>query len=78
MPGYTPRLREHYEKQVVPALMKHFGYSNVMQVPKIEKIVLNMGVGEAGRTGGDPKLLENAVRDMTAITGQKPLICKAM
>ena len=77
MSGYTPRLREHYEKQVVPALMKHFGYANVNQVPKIEKIVLNMGVGEAGRTGGDPKLLENAVRDMTAITGQKPAICRA-
>lgn len=77
MSGYKPRLREHYEKQVVPALMKQFGYANVMQVPKIEKIVLNMGVGEAGRTGGDPKLLENAVRDMAAITGQKPSICRA-
>lgn len=77
MSGYTARLRAHYEKQVVPALMKQFGYANVMQVPKIEKIVINMGVGEAGRTGGDPKLLDNAVRDLTAITGQKPAICKA-
>lgn len=77
MSGYTARLRAHYEKQVIPALMKQFGYANVMQVPKIEKIVINMGVGEAGRTGGDPKLLDNAVRDLTAITGQKPAICKA-
>jgi len=77
MSGYTARLRKHYDTQVVPALMKQFGYANVMQVPKIEKIVINMGVGEAGRTGGDPKLLDNAVRDLTAITGQKPAICKA-
>ena len=77
MSTYKPRLRARYEAEVVPALMKQFGYDNVMSVPRLEKIVLNMGVGEAGRTGGDPKLLENAIKDMTAITGQKPAICVA-
>ena len=77
MAGYKARLQEQYEKEIISALMKQFGYENVMQVPRLEKIVLNMGVGEAGRTGGDPKLLENAIKDMTAITGQKPAICVA-
>lgn len=67
------RMRERYDSEVAPALLKQFGYKNVMQAPKIEKVVLNMGVGRAGQTGGEPKLLENAVRDMQAITGQKPV-----
>lgn len=77
MAGYKARLQEQYEKEIISALMKQFNYENVMQVPRLEKIVLNMGVGEAGRTGGDPKLLENAIKDLTAITGQKPAICVA-
>ncbi len=68
------RLKEQYQKEIVPALMKQFGYKSVMQVPRIEKIVLNMGVGEAV---GDKKLLENAAGDMEKITGQKPVVTKA-
>jgi large subunit ribosomal protein L5 len=71
------RLKDYYLKTVVPAMMKEFSYSNIMQVPKIEKIVVNMGVGLAGQTGGDPKLLDNAIRDLTAITGQKPAVTRA-
>jgi len=67
-------MKEIYRKDVMPALMKQFGYKSVMQVPRIEKIVLNMGVGEAI---GDKKLLENAAGDMQKITGQKPVITKA-
>lgn len=74
---YSPRLKSRYQDEIVPALMKQFGYSNVMQVPRLEKIVINMGVGKAGQTGGEPKLLDNAVKDLTAITGQKPAICRA-
>lgn len=70
----TPRLKERYEKEVVPALIKQFGFTNVMQAPRLEKVVINMGVGQAGQTGGDPKLLDNAIRDLTAITGQKPAV----
>ena len=72
-----PRLREMYEREVVPALLKEFGYKNVMQAPRLEKVVINMGVGQAGQTGGDPKLLDNAMRDLTAITGQKPAVTRA-
>jgi large subunit ribosomal protein L5 len=68
------RLKEIYRKEVVPALTKQFGYKSVMQVPRIEKIVLNMGVGEAI---GDKKLLENAAADMQKLSGQKPVITKA-
>jgi large subunit ribosomal protein L5 len=68
------RLKEQYKKDVMPALIKQFGYTSVMQVPRIQKIVLNMGVGEAT---GDKKLLENAVGDMQKIAGQKPVITKA-
>jgi len=71
------RLKAHYQDAVIPALMKQFNYSNIMQAPKIEKIVINMGVGQAGQTGGDPKLLDNAIRDLTAITGQKPVVTRA-
>lgn len=75
--NYTPRLKEVYSETVIPALMKRFAYGNIMQAPKIEKVVINMGVGQAGQTGGEPKLLENAVRDLTAIAGQKPVVTRA-
>ena len=68
------RLKDYYRNEVVPALVKQFGYASVMQVPRIEKIVLNMGVGEAI---GDKKLLDNAAADMQKISGQKPVITKA-
>ena len=73
----TPRLKQQYQETVIPALQKQFNYKNRMQVPRIEKVVINMGVGLAGQTGGDSKLLDNAVRDLTAIAGQKPLITRA-
>ena len=68
------RLQEHYRKSVVPALQAKFGYKNVMQVPRITKITLNMGVGEAM---ADKKVIDNAVNDMTQISGQKPLVTRA-
>jgi len=68
------RLKEIYKKEVVPALIAQFGYKSPMEVPRFEKVVLNMGVGEAI---GDKKLLENAVGDMTKIAGQKPVVTKA-
>jgi len=71
---YVARQREKYHKEVVPALMKEFGYTNPMQVPRISKIVLNIGMGEAI---ANAKALDNAVNDVTAIVGQKPLITRA-
>ncbi len=68
------RLQETYKNEMVPALMKKFGYKNIMQVPKLEKIVVNMGVGEAKENA---KLLDAAVADMETITGQKAVITKA-
>ena len=68
------KLREQYEKEIVPALMKKFEYKSVMQVPKLEKIVINIGLGD---TKDNPKALDNAVSDLTQITGQKPIITKA-
>jgi large subunit ribosomal protein L5 len=68
------RLQQVYKEKVVPELLKEFAYKNVMQVPRIKKITLNMGVGEAV---ADKKQIENAVRDMTAIAGQKPVVTKA-
>ena len=68
------RLKEVYKKEIVPALTKQFGYKSAMQVPRVSKIVLNMGVGEAV---GDKKLLKNAVGDMQKIAGQKPVVTKA-
>ena len=68
------RLQQVYKESVVPELIKEFSYKNVMQVPRIKKITLNMGVGEAV---ADKKQIENAVRDMTAIAGQKPVVTKA-
>ncbi len=70
----TPRLRTHYEQVVRAQLQQQFGYRNPMQVPKLEKIVINMGVGKGEQ---EPKLLENAVRDLALITGQKPVITTA-
>jgi len=67
-------MKEKYGKEVVPALQKEFGYSNPMQVPRIEKITLNMGVGEAV---GDKKLIENAVADLEKLSGQKPIVTNA-
>lgn len=69
-----PRLRDYYRDTVVDQLMKEFEYGSVMQVPRLDKITLNMGVGEAI---GDKKVLENAVADMTRISGQQPVVCKA-
>ena len=68
------RLNEHYKKQVVPKLMKQFSFKSSMEVPRITKITLNMGVGEAT---ADRKIMDNAVRDLTAISGQKPIVTKA-
>lgn len=68
------KLREQYEKEVIPALMKKFEYKSIMQVPKLEKIVINIGLGD---TRDNPKGLENAVADLSLITGQKPMITKA-
>lgn len=68
------RLQEKYLNETTKQLVEQFGYKNVMEIPKIEKVVLNMGVGEAV---GNPKVLDAAVNDMTLITGQKPVITKA-
>jgi large subunit ribosomal protein L5 len=68
------RLQEQYKKAVVPALMKRFGYASVMQVPRIVKITLNMGVGEAV---ADKKVIDHAVADMEQISGQRPVVTKA-
>ncbi len=67
-------MKEFYHKEVVPALMKRFNYKNVMQVPKLEKIVINMGLGEAIQ---NIKILDSAVEEIAAITGQRPVITKA-
>ena len=67
-------LREQYEKQVVPALMEKFGYKSIMQVPKLNKIVINIGLGD---TRDNPKSLENAMNDLKQITGQQPIVTKA-
>jgi len=73
-PTQPPRLKVHYQQTVVPALMKQFGYKTVMQVPRVTKITLNMGVGEAV---ADKKVLEHAAGDMQKIAGQKPVITKS-
>jgi large subunit ribosomal protein L5 len=70
----TPRLKTRYREEILPALREQFDYANVMQVPGLTKIVVNMGVGEAAR---DSKLIEGAVTDLTLITGQKPQVTKA-
>ena len=68
------RLQEKYLKEVVPAMTEKFGYKNIMELPKVEKIIINMGVGEAV---GNPKALDSAVNDLTIIAGQKPLLTRA-
>ena len=68
------RLKARYREEIVPGLQSEFGYSNIMRVPTVTKVVVNMGVGEAAR---DSKLIEGAIRDLTEITGQKPQITKA-
>lgn len=68
------RLKEKYLKEVVPALMKRFEYRNIHQVPRLEKIVINMGVGDATQ---DSKALDGAIQDLTVITGQRPVVCRA-
>ncbi|HEV7935565.1 MAG TPA: 50S ribosomal protein L5 [Actinomadura sp.] len=69
-----PRLKQRYRDEIAKAMQEQFGYANVMQIPTLTKIVVNMGVGEAAR---DAKLIEGAVRDLTAITGQKPAVNRA-
>ena len=69
-----PRLKEKYRTEIAPALRDEFGYANVMQIPGLTKIVVNMGVGEAAR---DAKLIDGAIRDLAAITGQKPAVARA-
>jgi large subunit ribosomal protein L5 len=69
-----PRLKERYREEVVPALMKEFSYQNVMQVPRLQKIVVNIGLGEALQ---NPKALDSASEDVAAITGQKPVITRS-
>ena len=68
------KLREQYQKEVIPALMKKFNYKSVMEVPKLEKIVLNVGLGDIRE---NPKALENTINDLSIITGQKPVVTKA-
>ena len=68
------KLREQYEKEVIPAMMKKFNYTSVMQVSKLDKIVINIGLGD---TKENPKSLENAVNDLAIITGQKPIVTKS-
>ena len=68
------KLREQYKNEIVPALMKKFNYKSVMEVPKLDKIVINIGLGD---TKDNPKSLENAINDLSIITGQKPIITKA-
>ncbi|HEY65851.1 MAG TPA: 50S ribosomal protein L5 [Caldilineae bacterium] len=69
-----PNLKERYQKEVVPQLMERFGYRNVMEVPRIVKVVVNVGLGEALQ---NPRALDNAARDIAVITGQKPIITRA-
>src|SRR5487761_2785915 len=70
----VPRLKERYRQEIAPALREEFAYANVMQIPTLTKIVVNMGVGEAAR---DAKLIDGAIRDLTTITGQKPQVTKS-
>jgi large subunit ribosomal protein L5 len=74
MSEYEPRLRKKYKDEIIPQLMKDFGLTNIMQVPKLERIVVNMGLGEAVQNA---KLIESAVEELTAITGRKPVVTRA-
>lgn len=73
-PNYAPRLRKKYREAVGPALTKRFAYKNPMMVPRLEKVVINMGLGAAV---GNPKIIDSAVEDMRAISGQKPVVTRA-
>jgi large subunit ribosomal protein L5 len=70
----APRLREVYEQEVAPALQKEFGYKNVMEIPRVHKVVLNIGMGEAVQ---NPRAMESAVKDLATIAGQQPLVRRA-
>jgi len=70
----VPRLKERYENEVVPALMKEFGYENIMEVPRIKKVTINMGLGEAVQ---EPKVIDRAMEDLALIAGQRPYVRKA-
>ena len=74
MTDYEPRLRNKYKDEIVPQLMKDFGFKNIMQVPKLERIVVNMGLGEAVQNA---KLVESAAEELKAITGRKPVVTRA-
>ena len=69
-----PRLKDQYQKEIAPAMMKKFGYKSVMQIPKLDKVVVNVGCGEARE---NPKVMEAIVKDLGTITGQKAIICNA-
>ncbi len=69
-----PRLKDQYQKEIAPALMKKFGYDSVMQVPKLDKVVVNVGCGDAR---DNPKIMEAIIADLAIITGQKAIVCKA-
>jgi len=71
---YVPRLKEHYLKEVVPKLMERFGYKNVMEVPRITKVVINVGVGEGK---DDARAIDSAIRELSLITGQRPVVKRA-
>src|SRR5262245_41119790 len=68
---YKPRLRLHYQSKVIPALLKRFNYKNLMMVPRLQKLVVNMGLGAAVQ---NPKIIDSAVEDLRSITGQKPVV----
>jgi large subunit ribosomal protein L5 len=72
--GYVPRFQTHYSEKVVPALVKRFSYTNTMRIPKLTKIVINMGLGEAA---ANPRVIDSAVREIAAIAGQRPAVAKA-
>jgi len=74
MSDFQPRLRNKYKDEIVPQLMKDFGFKNVMQVPKLERIVVNMGLGEAVQNA---KIIESAAEELTVITGRKPIVTRA-
>jgi len=71
---YVPRLKEHYLKEVVPKLMERFGYKNIMQVPRITKVVINVGVGEGK---DDARAIDSAIKEISLITGQRPIVRRA-
>ena len=74
MADYTPRMKKRFNEELIPQLMEELGLTNVMQVPRFEKVVINMGVGDAVKDG---RMLEAALADLTVITGQKPVVTKA-